>query len=74
MKKITKQMKMDEVLKKYPETAKVFEELGIHCIGCIAASFESIEQGAKAHGITPEELVKELNKALHLKLKAKGKP
>lgn len=64
MKKITKQMKIDEVIRKHPETVRVFEQLGIHCIGCIAASFENIEQGAKAHGITPEELVEELNKAI----------
>lgn len=63
-KKITKQMKIDEVVKKYPETAKIFDKFEIHCIGCVAASFENIEQGALAHGITPEELVEELNKVL----------
>lgn len=64
MKKITKDMRIDEILKKYPETAEVFVKNGIHCVGCIAANFESIEQGAIAHGITPEELVEELNEVV----------
>jgi hybrid cluster-associated redox disulfide protein len=62
--KITKDMKIDEVLKKYPETAEVFAKHGFHCIGCIAASFESIEQGATAHGVDVDELIEDLNKAI----------
>jgi hybrid cluster-associated redox disulfide protein len=61
---ITKNMKIEAVIKKHSETVEVFEKFGIHCIGCIAASFESIEQGAKAHGINPEELIEELNKVV----------
>ena len=65
MGKINKDMKIEEVLKKYPKTAEVFAKHGFHCIGCAAASFESIEDGAKAHGITSEEIVEELNKAIN---------
>ncbi len=65
MKKITKQMKIDEVIKKYPQTAKVFEKYEFHCLGCAAASFESLEQGALAHGINVEKLVKDLNEAIN---------
>lgn len=65
MKKITKQMKIEEVIKKHPETLNVFAKYGFHCVGCAAASFESIEDGAKVHGITSEEIVEELNKAIH---------
>jgi len=64
MEKITKQMKIEEALKKYPETAEVFAKYGFHCIGCIAASFESIKQGAEAHGIDVDELIEDLNKAI----------
>lgn len=64
MEKITKQMKIEEVVKKYPETAEIFAKHGFHCIGCVAASFESIEEGALVHGIDVEELIKDLNKAI----------
>jgi len=63
-KKITKQMKIDEVIKKHPKTAEVFIKHGFHCIGCVVASFESIEQGANAHGINVEKLIGDLNKAI----------
>jgi hybrid cluster-associated redox disulfide protein len=62
--KITKQMKIEELIKKYPETVEIFSKHGFHCINCIAASFETIEQGAKAHGIDVEELIEELNKKI----------
>lgn len=64
MEKVNKEMKIEEVIKKYPETLEVFNKHGFHCVGCAAASFENIEQGALAHGITPEELVEELNKSI----------
>ena len=57
-------MKIEEVLKKYPEAEEVFGKYGFHCVGCVAASFESIEQGATAHGIDVEKLIKDLNKAI----------
>jgi hybrid cluster-associated redox disulfide protein len=64
MKKITKDMKIEEVIKKYPESVEVFAKRGFHCIGCVAASFESIEQGAEAHGIDVDDLIEDLNKAI----------
>ena len=38
---------------------------GLHCIGCSVATWETVEQGAKAHGIDGkklEDLLEELNK------------
>jgi len=61
---ITKQMKIEEVIRKYPETLSVFAKYGFHCVGCAVASFESIEDGAKAHGIISEEIVEDLNKVI----------
>lgn len=63
-KKITKDMTFHEVLSKYPKTTKVFLKHGMHCIGCILASGETIEQGAKAHGIDTKKLIEELNKSI----------
>ena len=62
--KITKDMNIEEVINKYPETVEVFAKYGFHCIGCVAASFESIEDGARAHGVTAEEIVEDLNKVV----------
>ena len=62
--KITKDTKLQEVISKHPETMEVFMKYGLHCIGCMAAQFETIEVGAKAHGIDVKKLVDDLNKAV----------
>jgi hybrid cluster-associated redox disulfide protein len=64
---ITKNMSIGEVVAKYPETASTFMEWGLHCFGCAVAKFESIEQGAVAHGIPADDLVKALNEAVNNK-------
>ncbi|MBC7247758.1 MAG: DUF1858 domain-containing protein [Actinobacteria bacterium] len=58
---ITKYMTIQEVVEKNPETIRVFMEHGLHCVGCAVARFENIEQGALAHGIDVDALVKDLN-------------
>ncbi len=65
--KITKDMTFQEVLTKYPKTASIFYKHGMHCIGCVLASQETIEQGAKAHGINIKKLIEDLNKAINKK-------
>jgi len=64
MGKITKEMKIEEIIQKYPKVIEVFLEYNFHCVGCAAASFENLEQGALAHGIDVEKLVNDLNKAI----------
>ena len=58
---ITKDMSIMEVVQKYPDTVEVFMNSGMGCLGCAAAHFENIEQGAMAHGIDVDQLVKDLN-------------
>jgi hybrid cluster-associated redox disulfide protein len=62
--KINKKMTFAEVMKKYPETAEIFIEEGLHCIGCPMAMMETIEDGCKAHDINADKLIKKLNKKL----------
>lgn len=64
MDKITKDMIIGEIVNKYPETANVFMKNGLQCIGCMMAMMETLEQGAKSHGIDMEKLLKELNEAV----------
>lgn len=59
---ITKDSKIIDVLRQYPDTAKVFERFGMGCIGCMGMVNETIEDGAKMHNLTVEKLVNELNR------------
>ena len=62
--KITKQMGIQEVVDKYPQTVAVFFKHGLGCLGCAAAHFETIEQGAMAHGLNVDALITDLNKVV----------
>lgn len=61
---ITKDMGIMEVVQKYPDTVEVFMSAGMRCLGCAASHFENIEQGAMAHGIDIDMLMKNLNEAV----------
>ena len=63
-KKITGKMTFTEVISKYPGTGKIFLKQGMHCIGCPIAVRETIEEGAKAHGLNIKKLLEELNKEI----------
>ena len=63
---INKDDRISEVIKKVPEAVPIMMKHGIHCVGCHAAFFETIEQGAQAHGIDDNQiskLVQEINSA-----------
>lgn len=65
MEKITKDMLIGDVINKYPEAAGIMLGYGLHCVGCSANPFDTIESGCMSHGIdeeTVDNLVNELNK------------
>jgi hybrid cluster-associated redox disulfide protein len=64
---ITKEMTIEEVVTQYPETMMVFMRHGLHCVGCHVSAFESIEEGAMAHGINVDALVLDLNKVVAMR-------
>jgi hybrid cluster-associated redox disulfide protein len=53
---------LQKVLRLNPKTLKVFMAAGMHCIGCGAATGESVAQAAMVHGIDADKLLAELNK------------
>lgn len=62
----TRDMSMMEALQADPRARDVFTAYGMGCIGCMGVSMESIEDGAKMHGIDPEAVIAELNKLVPL--------
>jgi len=65
---IDKEMTIDEILSRFASKAqKIAQEMasfGLHCVGCGAASYETLEAGAFGHGMSDEEfekLLKRLN-------------
>jgi len=66
---ITKQMSIGEVLRIDRNTAPIFMQYGMHCLGCPHATAESIEQAGMVHGIDVDQLVSDLN--AHIDQKSK---
>lgn len=67
--KITKHIGIAELAEAYPKLAEVLmEDYGLHCIGCFASGFDTLESGAELHGMSKEEIdemVKRLNEILN---------
>ena len=61
---ITKDTGIIEAFQNHPEIMEVFAEYGLGCIGCMAAHFETIGQGAGAHGIDVDALIEDINKVI----------
>jgi len=69
--KITKEMTIEEILGRFPQKSqKLAQEItsaGLHCVGCQAATWETLEGGMLSHGYSMEEidaLVVKLNAVL----------
>jgi len=58
---ITKDMTFFEVMRLHPDAVKVLQKYNLGCVGCMGAQNESLEQGANAHGLDVELLLKDLN-------------
>lgn len=75
--KITKDMIIQDILAEHPEKAMFLSEIlmdfGIHCVGCGASGFETLEEGVLGHGFSEDELdllVSDLNKAINSEIKS----
>lgn len=59
--KFSKEMTFHQALQMSPEVANVFAQFNLGCVGCMGAMQESIEQGAKIHGLDVDEILTALN-------------
>ncbi|MGV8172166.1 MAG: DUF1858 domain-containing protein [Candidatus Woesearchaeota archaeon] len=61
---IHKGMLISEIINTHPEIVPEIMSKGLHCIGCGASMFETLEDGLMMHGMNPEDIdrtIKELN-------------
>ena len=58
---ITKDMTIAQAIKLKPQIAGLLMSKGMHCLGCVIANGETLEQAAQVHGLDPDELITELN-------------
>lgn len=58
---LSKNMTIAQAIKLRPEIAGLLMSKGMHCLGCVIANGETLEQAAQVHGLDPDELINELN-------------
>ena len=58
---ITKDTIIGDILTIAPQTAPLFMNIGMHCLGCPASRGESIEEACEVHGVDCDELLEKLN-------------
>lgn len=51
------EMEISEVLARWPETARVFHEHEMACVGCVVAPFYTITDAANVYGIPPADFI-----------------
>lgn len=54
---ITKNTRIIDVLEKYPGSYAIFRKFGMGCTECMGASMETLENGARMHGVDINELL-----------------
>ncbi|WP_119419697.1 DUF1858 domain-containing protein [Desertibaculum subflavum] len=55
---------VDEVMRRWPETIRVFLDWRMHCVGCPIASFHSVTTACLEHGANQAEFVSALEAAV----------
>ena len=55
--KISKDILIADLMDQYPKMADILvEQYNFHCIGCAAASMETLEDGALVHGMSSAQI------------------
>jgi hybrid cluster-associated redox disulfide protein len=65
--KLTKNSNLGLVAEKCPQAIELLAGYGLSCAGCFMRAYETIETGAKIHGLTDREIakmIKEINSRL----------
>jgi hybrid cluster-associated redox disulfide protein len=65
--RITAEMKIDNVVRQYPETVQIFTRYGVACLGCSAAEYDNIAISAQVHGVNLDQLLRELNETVAIR-------
>jgi len=57
-------MPVDDIMRRWPATIRLFLQRGMLCIGCPIGVFHTVMDACNAHSINPETFAAELDAAL----------
>ncbi len=64
MVELKKDTQISEILEIAPEVIPLFQEIGMHCLGCALASEENVEEACMAHGVDVDAFLAKCNEVI----------
>lgn len=61
---VTKDMTIQSIIEHDEGVAPILMASGMHCLGCVMAHGETLEQACAVHGIDADELLQQINEFL----------
>ena len=58
---VAKDTVISDIMMNAPDSVPLFQEIGMHCMGCALATGENVEQACMAHGVDVDDFLKKLN-------------
>jgi len=65
--KITRSKNIAELITEHPEVSEVLMAFGLNCVMCYASQYDTLEEGAKVHQMSDEEIdemIEEINQVI----------
>jgi len=60
MPEITKDTIIADIMEVAPDSAPLFQSIGMHCLGCAMASGETLGEACDVHGVDADEFLSRL--------------
>lgn len=60
MAEITRDTIIADILNIAPESAPLFQSIGMHCLGCAMSSGETLEEACQVHGVDCDAFMEQL--------------
>jgi hybrid cluster-associated redox disulfide protein len=60
--KPTAEMTVDEVMRRWPSTIRVFLDFRMRCVGCPIAAFHSVDEACEEHDVDADVFLQNLQK------------
>ena len=61
---LTRDTQIADIIDIAPEVIPLFQEIGMHCLGCALASEENVEQACLAHGVDVDDFLAKCNEVI----------
>lgn len=65
---------VDDVMREFPATIRVFLDFRMHCVGCPIATFHTVNDLCRAHGIDADKFLAALRRRIDLRIDTEASP